>query len=211
MSSEVDLLRALDHLPVIGIIRGCSLEHVAAVGSAAAESGIGVMEITLDSPNPIESIRALAEACPGVVVGAGTVRTVSDVHLAVEAGASFIVTPILSLPVVEAAVSLGIPIVPGAASPTEIWAAVAAGATAVKVFPARELGGPAYLAAIREPLGTPALIPTGGVGPGDARAYLEAGAIAVGIGGSVFPASALAAGDAATVGSLAADLVRMLR
>ena len=211
MFSEADLLRALEHLRVIGVIRGCPVEHVAAVGSAAAESGIGIMEITLDSPNPVEAIRALAGACPGVVVGAGTVRTVSDVHLVVEAGASFIVTPFLSLPVVEAAVSHGVPIVPGAASPTEIWEAVAAGATAVKVFPARQLGGPAYLAAIREPLGRPALVPTGGVGLGDARAYLDAGAIAVGIGGSVFPASALAAGDAARVGSLAADLVSRLR
>jgi 2-dehydro-3-deoxyphosphogluconate aldolase/(4S)-4-hydroxy-2-oxoglutarate aldolase len=202
---------ALQEVPVIGIMRGCPVEHAAAIGSAAFAGGIRVIEITLDSPQPEVALRNLIEACPALVVGAGTVRTPADVEFAVGAGASFIVTPVFSPAVVAAARSLGVPILPGASTPSEIWAALEAGAFAVKVFPARELGGPAYLKAIREPLGHPPLVPTGGVAIGDGPAYLLAGALALGVGGSVFPLSSLVDGDAGHVGSLAAEMVRSVQ
>lgn len=210
MTGRTALRGALEQMPVIGIIRGCPSDHVVAVAIAAFDAGIRVMEVTLDSPEPLEGIRAVSAALPDAVIGAGTVRTPDDVEQAAAAGAAFIVAPVVSIPVIETAVAAGIPVVPGAASPTEIWTAVEAGAFAVKVFPARELGGPAYLAAISAPLGRLALVPTGGVGIEDAAAYLAAGAFAVGIGGSVFPSAALVAGDAGRVGSLATELVRSL-
>lgn len=145
-----------------------------------------------------------------MLIGAGTVRTTGDVQLAAAAGASFIVSPMLSVSVVKAAADHDLICLPGASTPTEIWAALEAGADAVKVFPARELGGPAFLRAIGGPLGRPPLVPTGGVATGDAAAYLTAGALAVGVGGSVFPSDALASGDTLQVGSLAAELVRSL-
>ncbi|NQV08146.1 bifunctional 4-hydroxy-2-oxoglutarate aldolase/2-dehydro-3-deoxy-phosphogluconate aldolase [bacterium] len=210
MRPEADLLTVLGRTPVIGIMRGCPLEHVISMGTAAADAGFEVIEVTSDSPNPAEAIGRLRESFPGLLVGAGTVLTPADVPRVVDAGASFIVTPMLSMPVMEAAVALGVPIIPGAATPTEIWQALEAGAAAVKVFPARELGGPSYLGAIRAPLGHPPLVPTGGVGAADARAYLDAGALALGIGGSVFSKTALVDGDAAGVASRASALIREL-
>ncbi len=210
MTDSTTLRSALDRTPVIGIIRGCPSEFVVDVGRAAFDGGIQALEVTLDSPDPLEAVRALSAALPDAVIGAGTVRTVEDVDRVAAAGAGFIVSPIVSVPMVEAAAVHGLPVLSGAATPTEIWLAINAGAFAVKVFPARELGGPRYLGAISGPLGHPALVPTGGVGIDDAAAYLAVGARAVGVGGSVFPSAALAVGDVGRVGSLATELVRAL-
>ena len=210
MTHRDELLSALGRVPVVGILRGAPPDHAVSVGTAAVDAGILVIEVTFDSPSPAESIARLVRAAKGAIVGAGTIRTPADVQRAAAAGAAFIVTPMLSLPVVRASIAAGLPCIPGAATTTEIWEAVEAGATAVKVFPARELGGPAYLRAIGGPLGHPPLVPTGGVGVADAAGYLDAGALAVGIGGSVFPRDALASGDTARVASLASDLLESL-
>jgi 2-dehydro-3-deoxyphosphogluconate aldolase/(4S)-4-hydroxy-2-oxoglutarate aldolase len=205
------LVEALEGLPAIGIMRGCPPEHAPAIAAAARDAGLAVLEVTLDSPSPTESIAGLSDRFPDLVVGAGTVRTTGDVALAADAGARFVVCPIVSRPVLDACAARGLPCLPGAATPSEIWSALEWGAAAVKVFPARELGGPAFIRAVRDPLGVPPLVPTGGVGPDDAKAYLDAGAMAVGVGGSVFPAAAMVAGDATRVGSLAAELVEAIR
>lgn len=204
------LLAALEHTPVIGVMRGCPFEHSSVIGAAAADAGFAVLEITMDSPRASEAIAALAAALPAVTVGAGTVRSPAEVEEVAAAGARFVVSPVLSLPVLEAGRRLGVPVVPGAATPSEIWSALAAGAAAVKVFPARELGGPDYLQAIQAPLGDPPLIPTGGVDASNLRAYLDAGALAVGLGGSVFPTRSLTAGDATAVHALAAEAIRAI-
>jgi 2-keto-3-deoxy-6-phosphogluconate aldolase len=109
MNSAADLIGALHRVPVVGILRGAPPEHAVTVGTAAVGAGIAVIEVTFDSPEPAESIMRLAAAAPTAVVGAGTVRTPADVERAVAAGAAFIVTPMLSLPVVEAAVAAGVP------------------------------------------------------------------------------------------------------
>lgn len=210
MTPEDQLLTALDRVPVVGILRGCPTEHVVAVGEAAAAAGIAVLEVTLDSPTPQDSITRLAAALPEVVVGAGTVHATEDVEAAAVAGAAFIVTPFVSLDVVRAAADHNLPCLPGAATPTEIRTALEAGAVAVKLFPASELGGPDYLAAVSGPLGRPPLVPTGGVGVGNGAEYLAAGARAIGVGGSVFPRAALVAGDFAAIGIRATELMRSL-
>jgi 2-dehydro-3-deoxyphosphogluconate aldolase/(4S)-4-hydroxy-2-oxoglutarate aldolase len=210
MTTGDDLRAALDTTPIVGIVRGCPFDHIVAVGSAVVEAGFTVIEVTYDSPRATDAIAALCANLPGVMVGAGTVRTPREVDTVVGAGASFIVSPILSVAVIETAAGHGVPSIPGASTPTEVWQALEAGASAVKVFPARELGGPSYLRAIRGPLGDPPLVPTGGVGAAEARDYLDAGALALGVGASVFTPEALAAGDAARVGSLAAEVVRSL-
>ncbi len=210
MSQGTTLRDALSAVPVVGILRGVKPEHAAAVGGTAAAAGITVLEVTLDSPGYEASIAQLASVAD-VVVGAGTVRSAEDVAAAARAGAGFLVSPMLSPDVMAAAEAHGLACVPGAASPTEIWAAMEAGAIAVKVFPARQLGGPDYLRAVRGPLGDPPLVPTGGIGADDAAAYLAAGAMAVGVGGSVFTRAALETGDVAQIGSLARELVRSLQ
>jgi Entner-Doudoroff aldolase len=172
----------------MGIARRLNLTQMARVAEAVVEGGLRVVEVTLDTPGAYPQIRLLRDRCPGVLVGAGSVLTVEAVHAAAEAGAQFVVAPTTDPAVIEAATGLGLASFPGAATPTEIRAAVVAGATAVKVFPANLLGGPAFVAAIRGPLHDPPLVPTGGVDPVSAPQYLAAGAVAVGAGTSLFSA-----------------------
>ena len=181
-------LPGLAGVPIVGIIRGYQPEAAIEAARIAVDAGLAVIEVTLDSPGAVDAISTMSSEL-GVDVGAGTVSSASQVHSVVDAGARFVVTPAFSEEVVGACVDLGIPVVPGVATPTEIVTALAAGAPAVKIFPARELGGPDYLKAIVKPLGSPPMIPTGGVVPSDARRYLENGAVAVGAGSALFPLS----------------------
>ncbi len=206
----ITLTAALQKMPVIGILRGSPPEHIAAFGDAALRSGFGVLEVTLDSADPFDAIENLATETD-LVVGAGTVHSAADAVKALSAGARFIVSPHFDPSVVAVAKDSGAAAVPGAATPTEIWTATKAGADLVKVFPAHQLGGPAYLAAIRGPLGNPQLVPTGGVDSSNAAAYLAAGATALGIGGSVFPRGALEAGDIGEVERRCRNLVAAIQ
>jgi 2-dehydro-3-deoxyphosphogluconate aldolase/(4S)-4-hydroxy-2-oxoglutarate aldolase len=201
----------LDQNPVIAILRGCPLRHAVAMAGAAIRAGLTVIEVTLDSERTFEQIAAIRSAHPEAEVGVGTVRHAEEVAPAVEAGAGFVVSPIVDDDVIRAADAFGVASIPGAATPTEIERAVRKGATAVKVFPADQLGGPAYLKTIRAPLGSPPLIPTGGVTAGSIREYLKAGAVAVGVGGTLFPNMALHEGDVTTVERLAKEIVAAVK
>jgi 2-dehydro-3-deoxyphosphogluconate aldolase/(4S)-4-hydroxy-2-oxoglutarate aldolase len=196
---------------VIGILRGCPYRHAGEVAGAAIAQGLTVIEVTLDSERPLDQIAAIRSAYPDVVVGVGSVLEAGEVPGAVEAGAAFIVSPIVDRGVITAAADHGVPSLPGAATPTEIDRALRSGATAVKVFPIEQLGGPGYIRAIRSPLGMPQLVPTGGVTTGSIPEFIDAGAVAVGVGGTLFPKSALDAGDLATVARLAAEVIGALR
>jgi 2-dehydro-3-deoxyphosphogluconate aldolase / (4S)-4-hydroxy-2-oxoglutarate aldolase len=167
--------------PVIAIVRGHAPAAIAAVADGLVAAGVGTVEVTLDSPDALASIAALV-ARGGLAVGAGTVRTPAEAEAAVAAGAAFLVAPHLDAAVVACAVALGVPALPGALSPTEIVAAWEAGASAVKVFPAGPLGA-SYVAAIRQPLREIPLVPTGGIDAANARAFLDSGALALGVGG----------------------------
>lgn len=195
----------LDRLPIIGILRGCPPEHAPTVVAAAISAGLAVIEVTLDSLDALGQIRSISGV--GVTVGVGTVTEPGQVGPAVEAGARFVVAPVVDGAVIAECTARGIPCVPGAATPTEILHAVSLGATAVKVFPARQLGGPGYLRAIREPLRHPSLVPTGGVDLDNAAAFIEAGAVALGVGSSMFPARALETGSTGEIGEAVAAWV----
>jgi 2-dehydro-3-deoxyphosphogluconate aldolase/(4S)-4-hydroxy-2-oxoglutarate aldolase len=205
-----DALLGASTTPIIGILRKCPPLHAARIVDAAAESGITVIEVTLDSVDPFGQISELARM-GSVVVGVGSVTGADQVERAVDAGARFVISPTVVSDVIEACLRLRLPCAPGAATPTEILTALRLGATSVKVFPAAQLGGPAYLRAIASPLGMPPLVPTGGVDPDNARAYLAAGAVALGAGGSLFPAAALADGDAAVIRQTAREWVEAVR
>lgn len=159
----------------------------AEVAAAVADAGMTWIEVTLDSDRALEQIATMRAADARLVVGAGSVLTAAAVDEAAAAGAQFVVAPNTDREVIAAGRDRGMAVFPGAATPTEIRAAVVAGATAVKVFPVSALGGPSYISAVLSPLGRPPLVPTGGVTVGDAAAYLAAGAVAVGAGGSLFP------------------------
>jgi 2-dehydro-3-deoxyphosphogluconate aldolase/(4S)-4-hydroxy-2-oxoglutarate aldolase len=188
MNPVVDLILATR---LIGIIRMKRYEHPVAVANALAAGGLRALEFTMSGEGALEAVQAVREAqVPGVFVGAGTVLTAANVADAKAAGAEFIVTPGLSLAVIEACQRHALPIACGAFTPSEILTAMQAGADLVKLFPAR-LGGPQYVRDVLAPLSGARLVPTGGVSAENALSYLEAGAVAVAIGGSLVTSQAV--------------------
>jgi len=170
-------------VPVVAILRAADAGRFLEVGRVLYQAGVRAVEVTLTSAGALEAFARLREELPGdALLGVGTVRSAGDAQRAVGAGATYLIAPDFRPEVVRWAVERGVPVVPGALTPTEIAAAWGAGATAVKVFPVSAVGEPAYLKAVRAPLPEVPLVPTGGVGIDDIGAYLAAGAVAVGIG-----------------------------
>lgn len=173
-------------VPVVGILRGYSKAEVLEIVKVYHQEGYTNVEITMNTPNVEELISAVSEQFDGKLnVGAGTVTTIEEVDKVKAAGAQFIVSPIVDISVIEYCVKIGMPIFPGAYSPTEIYSAAKAGARMVKVFPASTLGHK-YIKDVLAPLDYLELMPTGGVTTENASAYLEAGAKAFGMGGFLF-------------------------
>ncbi len=178
---------------VVAILRMASAEHAVEGIGAAVRGGFEAVEVTMNTPGATD---ALAEVAGRVdaIVGAGTVTAPEHVKEAYDAGAEFIVTPVVVPEVVDAGHELSLPVIIGAATPTEIFAARRAGADWVKVFPAEALGGPDYVTAVLGPLrGTPVWV-SGGITPENYLGYLDAGAELVGFGSDVFDADIAAAG-----------------
>jgi 2-dehydro-3-deoxyphosphogluconate aldolase/(4S)-4-hydroxy-2-oxoglutarate aldolase len=154
------------------------------------EDGFRLFEVTFDAATAAADLGAVRNALAGLApaahchVGAGTVRSIEQLEAAAEAGAAFAVSPVLDPPIVARAQELGIPFIPGAYTPTEVDAAWRAGAAFVKLFPASSLG-PSHVRELRGPLPEVELIVTGGIDASNAIEYLEAGAVAVGIGSAL--------------------------
>lgn len=158
------------------------------VAHALSSAGVRAIEVTLDHPAALGALRAVAEALPGeVLLGAGTVRTAEQVHEAADAGARFCLSPHVDPVVVEATLAAGLEPVPGACTPTEVALCLSAGARLVKLFPAGPLG-PGYLRALLGPFAGTAFLPTGGIRHDAIVPWLQAGAVAVGLGSDLVPA-----------------------
>lgn len=195
---------------VVAILRAATGDHLRAVANTLVESGVRCLEITTTTPGCWEATARLrAEHDYDVEVGVGTVRAPEQVDAAAEHGASFIVAPNFDPAVGRRATERGLGWYPGALTPTEITKAWEAGATAVKVFPAASVGGPSYLRHVRAPLPDVPLLPTGGVNVAQARDYLAAGAVAVGLGSPLI-GDALATGDVAPLAARARELMAAL-
>ena len=166
---------------LVAILR--RVEDVDRSVSSLVDAGIGVVEITLDSDGAAAAIKRL-RARGDVAVLAGTVRTVAEVDVAVAAGAEACVSPALVPDVVDRCRALGVPVIPGALTPTEVEAAWGAGAALVKLFPG-SVGGPGYVRELLAPLADVPLFVTGGITASNARAFLDAGAVAVGAGSAL--------------------------
>lgn len=177
---------------LIGIIRLDDLEMSVAAAAAAVQAGLEVVEITFTLPSAPKAIERLRRDHPEVLVGAGTIRTSSDLEDAAAAGAQFLVAPGLNPELFESAHRLGLPMLPGVYTASEVDRGLRLGAELLKLFPA-EPAGPGYLAAMLGPFPRARLVPTGGVSSSNATAYLQAGAVAVAIGTSIFPARRIAA------------------
>lgn len=167
---------------LLGIVRFREESDLDAVIASLDEAGVPLLEVTLDTPGALRAIERFARA--GRSIGAGTVRSPDDVSRGVDAGARFVVSPGIIPEVIERAVRLGVDVVPGALTPTEILRAHSLGAAAVKLFPAGSVGPP-YVRAVRGPIPDIPLVPTGGIGLEEVGAYLDAGASCVGLGSSL--------------------------
>ena len=178
---------------------------------ALAEGGVSAAEVTFTVPDAIEVIRQVRrEVGDSVVLGAGTVLDPETARAALLAGAEYIVAPTVNLDVIRLCRRYDKVVMPGAFTPTELLTAWEAGADVVKVFPA-DVGGPAYLKALRGPLPQVRLMPTGGVDLTTAESFLKAGACCLGVGGALVDPKAIAAGDFARIRDLAAQYVAIVR
>jgi 2-dehydro-3-deoxyphosphogalactonate aldolase len=172
---------------IVAILRGLVPREAVAIGDALYRAGIRIIEVPLNSPDPYASIAALASSRGAdCLIGAGTVLSVEAVARAHEAGANLIVAPNCDSAVIERAVARGLQVMPGVATPTEAFAALRAGASHLKLFPAAALGA-GFLRALRDVLpSTVRVFPVGGIGPDDFQPWLEAGAAGFGIGSHLF-------------------------
>ena len=170
----------------MGILRGVPPESIQPIVEAAISSNLGAIEITMNTKDAPALITKMLNLSNGrIPVGAGTVLSLNDMHKALDAGASFIVSPTLVTEVTEYCAANSIPVFPGALTPQEIWTAWQAGATMVKVFPVKFFG-PEYIREIKGPLNEVELLACGGISRTTIKTYFENGASAAAFGGSVF-------------------------
>lgn len=190
---------AIERAGVVAVIRMKDPSRLEGVASALVAGGVQALEITMTVPGAVDLIRDLAPRMPeGFLLGAGTVVDAQTTHAVIAAGAQFVVSPVLRREVITAAHEHDIAAFPGCFSPTEILTAWEAGADIVKVFPATALG-PGFFKDVRGPMPQVKLMPTGGVSIENAGEWIRAGAVAVGVGGALLDASAIAAGDFSVV------------
>lgn len=179
-------LQTLCTYRVIAVIRAETVEHGLNMALAAAAGGIHLIEVTWNSYQPVALLQAIQQALPHCTVGVGTILMEEDLRVAIATGAQFCFSPHTSMALLRQGRTVHVPTVAGAMTPTEILTAWDAGATSVKVFPIKTLGGAAYLKCLQGPLAHIPLIPSGGVTSENAADLLAAGAIAVAISSGLF-------------------------
>jgi len=200
---------------LIAIVRLDDLSTAIDLSRALLAGGVRAIEFTLSNPVAIEAMSAVKTALLDfnrgeAVIGLGTVLNPDQARAAIEAGAQFIVSPTTNVATIEVCKQAQVAVMPGAFTPTEILAAWDAGASAVKVFPARSVG-PNYIKDVREPLPLLRLIPTGGIDLDYIAAYLKAGVFAIGVGGNLVNKQLIAAKDWRALTQLAERYMRSVR
>lgn len=193
MNAQEKFAHALKTIPLVAILRGLKPVEALPVGKALTDTGWTLIEVPLNSPQPLDSIAAMAKAFPDALVGAGTVLTPDDVRKVQAAGGELIVSPNFNPAVVREAARLGLICLPGVMTASEAFGALEAGASGLKLFPA-EMATPAVLKALRAVLPVATVVmPVGGITPGNMRAYQDAGANGFGIGSALFKPGSCAA------------------
>ena len=187
---------------IVPVVRATTVAKTqpGAVEEAICAGGIPVLEITMTVPNATSVIRhVVREHGSTVLIGAGTVTTAEQAEQCIRAGAEFLVSPGLSIPVLSVAQACAKLAIPGALTPTELMHAQDNGARLIKIFPCGNVGGPNYLQSLKGPFPNTPLIPTGGVNVSNAADYIAAGAFALGVGGDLVNAAALREGNLAKI------------
>ena len=206
-----EILQKLLDSKIVAIVRSPSSAELVSVARALLEGGIGAIEVTFTVPNALEVLNGIArELGEAIILGAGTVLDAETARLAILAGAQFIVAPNTSQQVIRVCRRYSKVAIPGAFTPTEIVRAWEVGADIVKVFPA-EIGGPAYIRALRAPLPQIRLMPTGGVNLQTAGDFLRAGACCLGIGSQLVEPRAIAERNFSRITELARQYVSIVR
>lgn len=201
------LLHRLADLKVVPVIRSSSDLEAARACDWLLEAGLKALEVTLTVPGADGLIAELAKREPDALIGAGTVLTAVQARACIDAGAAFLVAPSAVPEVQGLAKEAGVAFMPGAATPSEVLARWREGAALVKIFPAKLLGGAAFLKTLKSVFPEIPLMPTGGVNPDSAADYLAAGALCVGMGGELMPQAALQTGDKQRVIDLARQAI----
>jgi 2-dehydro-3-deoxyphosphogluconate aldolase/(4S)-4-hydroxy-2-oxoglutarate aldolase len=213
MSRDRTLARIF-HCGIVAVVRSETSEPLVKVVKALAFGGVTAIEVTFTVPGAIDVIRHVRqEVGDTIVLGAGTVLDPETARAAIMAGAEYIVAPCLNHEVIRLCRRYDKPVMPGALTPTEVLSAWEAGADVVKIFPA-DLGGPAYIKALRGPFPQIRLMPTGGVDLNTAESFLKAGASCLGVGTALVEPKAVASGDFNRISELAkqfCDIVRRCR
>ena len=197
---------------IVPVVRAPNFQEAAAAVEAIYAGGIPVAEITMTIPNAPAVIRQVVQKFGDqILVGAGTVLTAAQAEECLDAGAQFLVSPGLSIPVLGAAKARNKLAIPGTLTPTELMTALAEGVRLVKVFPCGNLGGAKYLKALKGPFPDVLMIPTGGVNAGNAAEFIAAGAFALGIGSDLVDNRAIREGNPQKVTEAARELVEAVK
>jgi 2-dehydro-3-deoxyphosphogluconate aldolase/(4S)-4-hydroxy-2-oxoglutarate aldolase len=188
------IIEDFKRLPIMGILRGIGESSIAPLTECMISSGLKTVEIAMNTPGAPALIKQMAREASGrLTIGAGTVLDDGALKAALEAGATFIVSPVFVPEVVNGCVRRGVPVFPGAFTPQEVYLAYKEGAAMVKVFPSKALG-PEYIRELKGPFDNIKLLACGGVSPANLKDFFECGASAVAFGGSVFKKADIAAG-----------------
>jgi 2-dehydro-3-deoxyphosphogluconate aldolase / (4S)-4-hydroxy-2-oxoglutarate aldolase len=211
MSKEKTLAK-IREVGIVPVVRAESADEAARAIDAIREGGISILEITMTVPGAVRLIEDLAKRFgTDAVVGAGTVLDPETARACILAGAQFVVSPALNLDTIACCRRYGIPVMPGALTPTEVVSAWQAGADMVKVFPCSALGGASYIKALKAPLPQVDLIPTGGVNLQTAADFIKAGSTALGVGADLVDLMAVVEGKASVLTERAKKLVEIVK
>jgi 2-dehydro-3-deoxyphosphogluconate aldolase/(4S)-4-hydroxy-2-oxoglutarate aldolase len=211
-TSRQDVLARIRDVGIVPVLRAESADEALRAIDAIREGGVSILEITMTVPGALRLIEDVSRRLgQDAVVGAGTVLDPETARACILGGAQFIVSPALSLPTIACCRRYGIPIFPGALTPTEVLAAWEAGADMVKVFPCSAVGGASYIRALKAPLPQVDLIPTGGVNLETAADFIKAGSLALGVGADLVDTKAVAEGNAKLVTEKAREYLRIVQ
>ena len=205
------VIEKIGEVGIIPVVRATSWEEAASAVEGICAGGIPIVEITMTVPSAISLIgKVVRELGEKVLIGAGTVTSAKQADACIDAGAKFIVSPGLSIDILDATRDRGTLAIPGALTPTELMTALEHGAKLVKIFPCGNVGGPKYLKSLRGPFPNAELIPTGGVNAANAGEFIAAGAFAIGVGADLIDLAALRTGHCEKITQSAQELVRVV-
>ena len=210
--TPAEVQERISEVGIVPVVRAANADEAARAVELIYEGGIPVAEITMTVPNAPAAIRQVTQKFGDkILVGAGTVLTEAQAEECFAAGAQFLVSPGLSVPVLHSAKSRNKLAIPGTLTPTELMAALVEGIRLVKVFPCGNLGGAKYLKSLKGPFPDVLMIPTGGVNAGNAAEYFAAGAYALGIGSDLVDNKAIREGNPQKVVAAARELVEAVK